>query len=912
MPNETAASTSGSPGAGQPELIAILRPDADIRATHDGLISPRVDTRPLQAVLDRHDAVAQPLFGLSEERLRAQLEDLGAPVVSASSGEVSGPVDPADQPGQLAVPDLAQYYQITAPADRLEELAADLRAQDLVESAYVKPAASLPQELRSQTQTQAQAQPLNDMLPDAADAPPTTANFTDRQAYLNTAPGGVDAKLAWVVPGGSGKGVRIIDCEWGWRFTHEDLLTNQGGVVAGTASTDTNHGTAVLGVISADRNGIGVTGIAPDAVISASSFNDQSSPVAIKAAADKLSAGDIILLEIHRPGPSTPSPQQGQLGFIAIEWWPDDFAAIRYAVAKGIVVVEAAGNGSQNLDAAVYNTAPTGFPAGWKNPFNPANPSSGAVLVGAGAPPPGTHGRDNGPDRSRLDFSNYGSRVDVQGWGREVTTTGYGDLQGGGNSDLWYTDTFSGTSSASPVVVGSLASVQGVLKARGTRRLNSPEARRLLRASGSPQQDAPGRPASQRIGTRPDLRALIPAAARFASRSGDFNGNGRAEILVSSPWGIGLLEQSGATMTSGTMQPNGTRFGSWLLNTGDNLLGPVADYDGDGRAEVLVTSPWGLGIWEKSGSTMATPTIAQNGTRFGGWLLNTADNSFGPAADFDGDGRAELLVTSPWGIGILKQSGSTMSAPMMAPNGTRFGGWLLNTADNTFGPVGDFDGDGRLEILVSSPWGIAVLRQNGSTLDVVMMAPNGTRFGGWLLNTADNTFGPVGDYDGDGHPEILVSSPWGVAILKLSGLTFSAPVIAANGTRFGGWLLNTADNTFGLARDFDGDGRAEILVSSPWGMGLLKQSGETLSAPTMAQNGTRFGEWLLNTADNRLGSAADYDADGMTEILVSSPWGIGILKQSGETLTAPMMAQNGTRFGGWLLNTLDNDLGHGA
>ncbi|MDQ1744730.1 MAG: hypothetical protein QOE23_3069, partial [Pseudonocardiales bacterium] len=27
----------------------------------------------------------------------------------------------------------------------------------------------------------------------------------------------------------------------------------------------------------------------------------------------------------------------------------------------------------------------------------------------------------------------------------------------------------------------------------------------------------------------------------------------------------------------------------------------------------------------------------------------------------------------------------------MSPNGTRFGWWLLNTADNELGPVGDFD-----------------------------------------------------------------------------------------------------------------------------------------------------------------------------------------------------------------------------
>ncbi len=52
-------------------------------------------------------------------------------------------------------------------------------------------------------------------------------------------------------------------------------------------------------------------------------------------------------------------------------------------------------------------------------------------------------------------------------------------------------------------------------------------------------------------------------------------------------------------------------------------------------------------------------------------------------ANFDGDGKTELLVTSPWGIGVLKLAGNTFNALMIAPNGTRFGGWL-NTGDNRF------------------------------------------------------------------------------------------------------------------------------------------------------------------------------------------------------------------------------------
>jgi hypothetical protein len=259
-----------------------------------------------------------------------------------------------------------------------------------------------------------------------------------------------------------------------------------------------------------------------------------------------------------------------------------------------------------------------------------------------------------------------------------------------------------------------------------------------------------------------------------------------------------------------------------------------------------------------------------------------------------------------------------MVAPMMASNGTRFGGWLLNTADNEFGPVGDFNGDGITEILVSSPWGIGVLQQEGSRLEVLTMAPNGTRFGGWLLNTLDNRFGPVGDFDGDGKDEILVTSPWGIGILKLAGGQFTVPMMKPNGTRFGGWLLNTADNSFGPARDFSGEGKAGILITSPWGVGILKQIGSTMTVYTMHANGTRFnGGWLLNTANDWLGSAADYDGDGRAEILVTSPWGVGILEYvAGGGIACPTIQANRADIGkpgrAWVLDTAACDFGHGV
>jgi hypothetical protein len=41
-----------------------------------------------------------------------------------------------------------------------------------------------------------------------------------------------------------------------------------------------------------------------------------------------------------------------------------------------------------------------------------------------------------------------------------------------------------------------------------------------------------------------------------------------------------------------------------------------------------------------------------------------------------------VFVSSPLGVGVLKVAETTMNALMLQPNCTCFGGWLLNTADN--------------------------------------------------------------------------------------------------------------------------------------------------------------------------------------------------------------------------------------
>ncbi len=383
-----------------------------------------------------------------------------------------------------------------------------------------------------------------------------TPDLEAHQGYLGASPLGIDANYAWTKAGGNGSGVKIIDMENSYNQNHEDLPSP---FIRKNDSASSAHGTAVLSVIAGKNNNFGVKGIAYGSQIGFYGWGSNT-PASIKNAANSLRAGDIIVLEgqINRniySGDECSSTDKSEC--VPMEWNQANFDSIKYATDKGIIVVEAAGNGAENLDSSIYNGR-----------FNRSLRDSGAFMIAA------TSSQGN---FSRLGFSNHGTRIDFNAWGEDVAAAGnIGNVLFDGGLNRIYADGFNGTSSASPIVAGAVASVVGHAKAVLGKTLTVNEVRTLLTNTGVPA------PSGSNVGVRPDLRdalnnissAILPA--KPSVRSNWYACYGENNITWGAVSGATSYKVYISSLTTPPANPTYTQTSTQkLVNVGNDTYGWV-------------------------------------------------------------------------------------------------------------------------------------------------------------------------------------------------------------------------------------------------------------------------------------------------------------------------------------------------
>lgn len=373
---------------------------------------------------------------------------------------------PHNRPGHLGL-----WYRVHLPSPEVATWVREsLEQSPLIEHVYCEP---IP--------VPASAQPL--ACQPTGDQPPPTPLFTGLQGSFQPAPSGLGIWAAQSVLGGRGQNVRLTMVEIDWFMDHEDvpsLTPNQFlGVVPPGLVWESWHGVAGASCLAAARNEYGLTGIVDEADMRYVAYpNNGGTENGIMLAAANCQPGDVILTVLQFV-----LGQYGANDWVPIEFLQGAFDATLTATANGRIVVNCAGNGYCSLDDPRFLRR-----------FDRTFRDSGAIMVAA----------TDGGLPQRINFSNWGSRVDANAWGANCVAATTGNLFLGNNDRRQaYSASYGGTSAASTTLCGVVAALQGGARRQLGRSLTTAELRSVLAGYGSA--------VGASIGLRPDLPAQMRA-----------------------------------------------------------------------------------------------------------------------------------------------------------------------------------------------------------------------------------------------------------------------------------------------------------------------------------------------------------------------------------------------------------------
>ena len=237
------------------------------------------------------------------------------------------------------------------------------------------------------------------------------------------------------------------------------------------------------------------------------------------------------------------------------------------------------------------------------------------------------------------------------------------------------------------------------------------------------------------------------------------------------------------------------------------------------------------------------------------------------SADFNGDGKPDLFVSrgSSNQVTVLTNTSSSGSISFSSP--LYFPGM---PSDMQGSAVGDLDGDGKPDVVVTNGVGdtsVFVFRNSGSGSTISFDNP---------LRFVTN-YGPygvaIGDLDGDGKPDLAIANNGSNYITLYRNTSTPGSISFGNKTDL---LINT--NPYGIAiGDLDKDGKAELVVSTEGGSSSLYVI-KNVSTPGNFSFGSAVSYASLAGAFTL--AIGDLDGDGYPDIAATggNPDGVLILR----------------------------------
>ena len=334
--------------------------------------------------------------------------------------------------------------------------------------------------------------------------------------------------------------------------------------------------------------------------------------------------------------------------------------------------------------------------------------------------------------------------------------------------------------------------------------------------------------------------------------AGDLNGDGIQDLV------IGTYGADSAYIVYGNHSTFQTPFSVDSLLTGSNgfkLIGTsedfgisvasAGDFNGDGISDIVIGSYYSGIAYVIYGSNSAFQNpynVDSLLTGSNGFKLTSMYGYFGSsvasAGDFNGDTIADIVIgAEAFAVYVIYGSRNSFQTPFNVDSLlTGSNGFKITSTSAWFGrsvaSAGDFNGDGLQDIIIGTNCGdpcpkasyvIFGSRSAFTTPFNVDFALNGIN--GFELTSTSFNFGTTvssaGDFNGDGIQDIIVGAPNANAAYIVFGSrsTFTNPFpVDSLLTGSNGFKLTSVSGRIGYigsAGDFDGDGLHDILLGAP-------------------------------------------------------------------------------------------------